>query len=222
MSDIYFMTDIVLLTLKDGRLMVVLADREEEPSKGVPTIPGGRILPDIDTDAWAAAARILRKKAGISTPYLEQMFTPNGALRDKRMWSVSIVHYALVPLEVIERSKAVGVSVVPVDDLPELPFDHTDMVKMAVDRLRSKGQYSSLPIFLAGEKFTLTQLQKIYQQVTGEARHRTNFRKKIMELNVLELVRGEKMSSGGKLADVYRLRKEYRKKLAIISRGYGM
>lgn len=220
MELIYTMVDIVLLTIKDGQLHVVLVARDREPRKGVTTLPGGKIE-EADEDALAAAFRVLKERAGIDAPYLDQLRTYSGAKRDSRRWSISIAHYALVPLPMIERSARAGVTVAPVDSMPPLPFDHGDMVAEAVARLRNRSQYSSLVAYLVGEKFKIPQLHAAYEAVRGETIKIQNFRRKLKEMDFLEEV-DEEYETGrpGKPAKLYRLKSEYRAQLRMVERGF--
>ena len=93
--------DVVLLTLQQGSLQVALLRRERAPFAGVLALPGGYIHAQDDADAQASAARVLRDKAGLQSPYLEQLATFSGPVRDPRGWSVAVVYCALVPPEVL-------------------------------------------------------------------------------------------------------------------------
>lgn len=218
MDSIYNFVDVILLTIKDGALMLAVVKREREPHAGVYDVIGGKIEVDVDGDARDAAMRITREKAGIESPYLEQLYTYTGKFRDQRKWSVAIAYYALVPYQVIEESRHPGVKLVAVTDNLKFPFDHNRMLEQALERLRSKGRYSSLPFHLVGEKFTLTQLQSIYEIVLGCKRHRANFRKKIEEMGIIEEVQGGKTFSGGKPSTIYRVKPEYRDRLTMLDR----
>lgn len=220
--------DVVLLTLQGGALHAVLLRREEGPHEGAWALPGGFIHAQEDGTAWDAAARVLREKTGIESPYLEQLATYSGARRDPRAWSVSIVYCALVPVELLagERGGAVGEGtgarwqMAPVGALPALAFDHADMVGLAVARVRSKSQYSSLPVYFCGERMTLPQLQSVYEAVLGEPVNKVSFRRKIDELGMLEPVEGLLESGAAhRPAQVYRLREEFRRSLSVVARG---
>ncbi|HSW05945.1 NUDIX hydrolase [Aquabacterium sp.] len=208
--------DVVLLTLQEGALAVLLQRREREPFKAAPALPGGYIHVDEDAGAAAAAVRVLRDKTGIVSPYLEQLATFSGPVRDPRGWSVSIVYYALLPGNALPADALLA----PVDRLPQLPFDHAAIVARAVDRVRTKSQYSSLPVYLCGERFTLPQLQGVYEAVLGEPVNKVSFRRKVEELGMLEPIEGE-LSSGAanRPAQLYRLRKAFRQTLSITGRG---
>lgn len=211
--------DVVLLTLKDQALHVVLLRREREPHAGSPALPGGYVHAQEDRSAWDAAARVLRDKTGIVSPYLEQLATWSGPDRDPRGWSVSIVYYALVPPDLLPTDRE-GLVLAPVAKLPRLPFDHKSMVEEAVSRVRTKSQYSSLPVYLCGERVTLPQLQSIYEAVLGEPINKVSFRRKVDELGMLEPIDGQ-MEAGGahRPAQVYKLRDAFRRELSLVQRG---
>jgi len=211
--------DVVLLTLKDQALHVVLLKRKNEPFAGMPALPGGYIHTQEDKTAWEAAARVLRDKTGIISPYLEQLATYSGVDRDPRGWSISIVYYALIPLEMLPQGNN-GLMMAPVSKLPKMPFDHKGIVDLAVSRVRSKSQYSSLPVYLCGERVTLPQLQAVYEAVLGEPINKVSFRRKIDELGMLEPIEGElETGAARRPAQVYRLRSAYKRALSLVPRG---
>lgn len=212
--------DVVLLTLKNGRLCVALSRRDKEPYAGLDALPGGYIHAREDRDCLDAAVRIMLEKTGISPPYLEQLRTFAGASRDPRGWSISVAYFALVNAELIDSAGHSGLSTTPVDELRRLPFDHNDIVETAVDRIRNKSQYSSLPCHLAGEIFTLPGLQTIYETCLGEPLNKVSFRRKMAELGVLEEVSGQTEVAGAhRPAQVYRLKAEFKNRLKLLARG---
>jgi 8-oxo-dGTP diphosphatase len=214
--------DIALLTLRDDALHVLLLKRDREPFAGSLALPGGYLHVQEDQDAEDAAARVLRDKAGIVSPYLEQLATFSGPGRDPRGWSISIAYYALLPVELLEVD-GVGRQLRSVAKLPTLPFDHRRIVDAAVQRVRSKSQYSSLPVYLCGEAFTLPQLQGVYEAVLGEPVNKVSFRRKMDELGMLEAIPGAQTSGGAhRPAQLYRLKREYRHALSLLDRGFNV
>ncbi len=210
--------DVVLLTLQQGELHVALLRRERAPFAGVLALPGGYIHAQEDADAHASAARVLRDKAALQSPYLEQLATFSGPARDPRGWSVAVAYFALVPHGLL--SGAPLVTLAPVAQLPPLPFDHGAMVEAAVARVRSKSQYSSLPVHLCAEPFTLPQLQAVYEAVLGEPLNKVSFRRKMDELELLEPLPGELQTGGAhRPAQLYRVRPPYRRCLSLSPRG---
>ena len=209
--------DVVLLTLQHGALQVALLRRERAPFAGALALPGGYIHAGEDADAQASAARVLREKAGLQSPYLEQLATFSGPVRDPRGWSLAVAYCALVPPELLA---AAPLTLVPVAELPALPFDHRAMVDAAVARVRSKSQYSSMPVHLCAEPFTLPQLQAVYEAVLGEPLNKVSFRRKVEELAMLEAVPGALHSGGAhRPAQLYRVRPAFRQRLSLSARG---
>lgn len=220
-SSIICTVDVVLLTLRDTALHVLLVQRERAPFAGAWALPGGYIHAQEDGDAQASAARVLRDKAGLQSPYLEQLATFSGIARDPRGWSMAVAYCALVPeASLALPALAPGVALVAVDALPALPFDHAQIVQTALARVRSKSQYSSLPVYLCGDQFTLPQLQAAYECVLGESVNKVSFRRKMDELAMLEPVPGALQGGGAhRPAQLYRLRPEFRRHLSLSARG---
>jgi 8-oxo-dGTP diphosphatase len=218
MSSILCTVDVVLLTLEDTSLLVALARRAHDPFRGVFALPGGFIHEQEDADAEDAAARMLREKTGIVSPYLEQLATFSGRGRDPRGFSLSVSYYALVPEDVLSSAKPSDVKLVPVERARGLPFDHQAIVEAAVARVRSKSSYSSLPVYLCGEAFTLPRLQAVYEALLGERVNKVSFRRKMDELGILEPLRGEKQKGAHRPAQLYRLKPEFRRRLSTTTR----
>jgi 8-oxo-dGTP diphosphatase len=216
MPPIICSVDVVLLTIADGTLKVALLERDHEPFAGTLALPGGFIHPDEDHDTHGSAVRMLRDKTGIVSPYLEQLGTFSGRARDPRGWSLAVAYYALVPPAVIATS---AVTLEPASDAKGLPFDHSQIVAAALDRVQSKSSYSSLPVYLCGDAFTLPELQAVYEVVLGEPINKVSFRRKMDELALLEPIEGALQSGGAhRPAQLYRLRAKFRKKLALTDR----
>ena len=213
-----YTVDVVLLTLLDGALHVALLAREHAPWAGQLALPGGYVHPQEDASAQASAVRVLQHKARVVSPYLEQLATFSGPARDPRGWSVAVAYYALVPSCVLQAHAAL--QWLPVHQLPPLAFDHAEMVAAAVARVRGKSQYSSLPVHLCAEPFTLPQLQLVYEAVLGEALNKVSFRRKMEEWGMLEPVPGALQGGGAhRPAQLYRLRPPFRRQLSLGVRG---
>lgn len=197
------MVDTALFTILDERLCLLLARRKEPPFAGVLALPGGFVHVQEDADTEMAARRVIRGKIGIDAPYLEQLFTFSGAARDPRGWSVSVAYYALVPPALLDRSGMA--EAFPVDGLPALPFDHQQIVAKAVERLRGKATYSSLPAFLLPGEFTLNDLHRIYQQTIGARLDQASFRHKILDQGIIEAIPDRFRTGAHRPAQLYRL-----------------
>ena len=218
--------DVVLLTLKESTLQVLLLKREQAPFAGAWALPGGFVHADVDADTQESAARVLKEKVGIASPYLEQLATFSGLARDPRGWSIAVTYCALVSFDELQAAladdveRAAQLQLCDVDALPQLPFDHAGIVDAAVARVRSKSLYSSLPVFLCGPEFTLPQLQLAYEAVLGESVNKVSFRRKMDELDMLEAVPGAMRGGAAhRPAQLYRLRTEFRRSLSLLERG---
>lgn len=177
--------DVVLFTIVDGCLKIALVKRQHEPFKGANALIGGYVRPDVDADPSEAAARILLDKAGLRNIFIEQLYTFGGASRDPRGWSLSIAYYALVPHSRLstERDDLIFVDA----EVPgALPFDHDEIVAAGLVRVRGKGAYSTLPARLLPPTFTMPELLNTYRIVTGARIDQSSFRRKILELDLLE------------------------------------
>jgi 8-oxo-dGTP diphosphatase len=199
--------DVVLMTLLDAVLCVALTKRKAEPWKGQLALPGGYVRVDEDRSLDDAARRVLKTKAGVQIAYLEQLYTLSGPSRDPRGWSVSVSYCALARADDIRASLNPDVSMMPIQQLAELPFDHRRIVDLAITRVQNKASYSSLPAFLLPETFTLSELQRVYEQVLDTRLDRVSFRRKIEDQGFVEPVKGEFRTGAQRPAQLYRQRK---------------
>ncbi len=199
--------DIVLLTVTGERLSVALLERQAEPYAGRPALIGGYVHTDEDRDAEQAVRRMLKAKTGLTGLFFEQLRTFSGRDRDPRGWSVSIAYFALLPHHLIAAA-APGLVLKPADAPGRLPFDHAAILGAALERVRGKGAYSTIPARLLPETFTMPELQRTYEIVLGERLDQSAFRRKINELGLLDEVGGEKRrsSEARRPATLYRLR----------------
>lgn len=215
--------DIVLMSVIDNELGVLLIKRSEEPFKDCWAVPGGYVDSDKDEDALAAARRELEEETGLKDIYLEQLYTYTQKGRDPRedianqpvrIWSVA--HFALIDytkVQAVAGSDAKDVRWFKISDLPELAFDHEHIVQMAVDRVRGKLSYSNIGFELVPEKFTIPELQTIFEKVIGEKMDRNNFRTKLLKMNVLKATGEIKQEGRGQPPPLYTLDREALSKL---------
>lgn len=179
-------TDCVVFGFAPDRgLQVLLVQRDAAPAQGAWALPGTVVRED--EQAVAAAQRMLMEKAGTVPAFLEQLYTFDGPGRDPRGWVVSIAHYALVPLRDVQLHPRRGVAQwCPIEDLPELAFDHAEIIRTALVRLRGKIVYQPIGFSLLDPVFTLKELQNLYETVLNRSLDARNFRKKVLDLNVLD------------------------------------
>lgn len=180
-------TDCVVFGLDDDDLKVLLIQRGIEPFKGKWALPGGfiQVGEDIDT----CARRELQEETGLKNIFLEQLATFGTPKRDPREHVVTVAYYALVNL--IDHTPAAATDAdnaawFALDDLPKLAFDHAKILKTAKERLQGKVRYQPIGFELLPEKFTLTQLQKLYERILEHPLDKRNFRKKVTKLDILE------------------------------------
>jgi len=204
--------DVVILALRDGRLHVLLMKRGAAPFRGAWALPGGYIHPEEDADLEAAAQRVLREKAGVETPYVEQLAGFGDARRDPRGWSATFAYFALIATDGLVLKRGANADRVAWWDVDggrvrtALAFDHCDILATAVTRLRNKVEYTSLPVHLLPTKFTLPDLQRVYEQILDRRMDKSAFRKRIAEADFLEPIPGERRPASNRPAQVYRIK----------------
>lgn len=198
--------DSCLFTLRLRRLHLFLVRRDNAPYRGHLALPGGYVHAPADTDTAAAAKRIVETKLHLEAPpFIEQLYTFSGPVRDPRGWSVAVAYMGVVPQSQVPERLPEGIELLPVDGLPPLPFDHDRIVEKALQRLRNKATYSSLPAFLLPDGFTMAELQDAYEQVLGHPLTRTTFRRRIGEQDMIEEIPGKMRGGSQRPAQVYRL-----------------
>lgn len=199
--------DVVLfsLDLQSHDLRVLLVKRDSAPFEQRYGLPGGFV--HIGESIEDAAARQLMSKTGIGPVYVEQLYTFGQPGRDPRRHVITIAHFALVPFDIIEPpTDDDPLHWFSVFDLPQLAFDHNEIVAYALKRLRYKLEYTSVGFELLPNEFTLTSLQRAYEIVLSETLDKRNFRRKILAADILEET-GDKTREGeGRPAKLYQYR----------------
>ena len=162
-------------------LKILLIRRGLEPFFGSWALPGGFV--QIDEDLDAAARRELMEETHLQHVFLEQLFTIGTPDRDPRGRVVSVTYYALVRPDqhpATGDTDAAEAAWYAVDQLPPLAFDHAEILEMALTRLRGKISYQPIGFELLPKKFTLTQIQDLYEAILGRSIDKRNFRKKLL------------------------------------------
>lgn len=197
--------DVVIVTLRDNDLQVLLIKRDNAPFRGKWALPGGFV--HIDEALNTAARRELEEETGVSNVYLEQLYTFGDINRDPRGRVISVAYIALVPapLAVHGGSDAGDAQWWSIKSMPQLAFDHGQIVQYALTRLRYKIEYSAVGFRLMPPEFTLSELQKAYEIVLGEPLDKRNFRRRIIEAKVIEPL-DQVRSGDGRPARLYRFR----------------
>ncbi len=202
--------DCVIFGLDTGsKLKVILIQRAKKPYLGCWALPGGFV--DMKETPEAAALRELEEETGVKNVFIEQLYTFGDIDRDPRGRVVSIAYYALVNLSehpVKAASDARSVRWFDFDDLPPLAFDHEQIFQVAIERLRAKVRYQPIGFELLPEKFTLSQLQKMYEIILGvPSLNKRNFRTRILKMGVLQEV-GKQEGVAHRPATLYTFDKE--------------
>jgi len=178
--------DCVVFGLDTDDLKVLLIQRRIPPFQHAWALPGGFVHLDETLDE--AARRELSEEAGVTDVYLEQLYTFGALDRDPRERVVTVAYYALAKLSdhrIRAATDAMGVGWFALDDLPKLAFDHAHVVEVAHERLRGKVRYAPVGFELLPPRFSLTQLQRLYEIILGTELDKRNFRKKILSMELL-------------------------------------
>ncbi len=197
--------DCVVFGYDEGELKVLLIERGLEPFKGRWALPGGFVRVDETLDE--AARRELVEETGLKDVFLEQLYSFGTVDRDPRERVVSVAHYALVKLS-DHRAKAAtdaaNAQWFPVSKLPKLAFDHADILRTALTRLQGKVRYQPIGFELLPEKFTLSQLQHLYEAVLETKLDKRNFRKKVLSFGLLLPLKETQMVGRHRPAQLFR------------------
>jgi 8-oxo-dGTP diphosphatase len=178
--------DCVVFGFDGGELQVLLIRRGLEPFKGKWALPGGFVRVEETLDE--AARRELEEETSLKNVFLEQLYSFGAVKRDPRERVVSVAYYALVKSTdhvTAASTDAADAQWFVVSKLPSLAFDHADILDTALTRLRGKLTYQPIGFELLPEKFTLTQLQRLYESVLGTELDKRNFRKKVLGYELL-------------------------------------
>lgn len=213
--------DIVIFALRDNDLQVLLVRRKYPPCQGLWAIPGGYVQADESLED--AAARELREETGIgvgdldagvaragtTVPYIEQLYTFGDPGRDPRGRVITVAYFALVPAPLATQagSDASDAEWKSVRSLPKMAFDHAQIVQYALKRLRYKLEYSAVGFQLLPPAFTLSELQRAYETILGETLDKRNFRRRILQAQVIEET-GQYQTGEGRPAMLYRFRED--------------
>jgi 8-oxo-dGTP diphosphatase len=177
-------TDCVIFGFDGERLQVLLIERGIEPYKGKWAFPGGFLK--MDETAEEGARRELKEETGLEGAYMEQFHTFSAIERDLRERVITIAYYALVKIQEVKGGDdAASARWFPLDDIPSLAFDHDYILRMATQRLREQIHFQPIGFELLPEKFTLKELQLLYEAILGINFDRRNFSKKMMHLEIL-------------------------------------
>lgn len=200
--------DMAIFSIIKNRLQVLLIQRANFPQKGEWALPGGFIDLATDPTLLATAHRKLFEKTGISSPYLEQVATVGNATRDPRGWSVTALYFALIDFNAFQQQESQRLEHAEWIDINQaksmhLAFDHNPLLEMALARLINKTRYTTLPVSLLPELFTLTELQHIYEIILEQSLDKKAFRRRMIEAGAV-IETGHSKIVGKRPAQLYR------------------
>lgn len=193
--------DLVIFGVRAGELQVLLWRRAEPPSKGRWSLPGGFVKKDEQLET--AAARILHETTGFREEvYAEQLYTFSAPGMDSRGPLVSATWFVVLSPS---RHSPDG-TFHPAENAPSLVFHHDQVLAKGVERLRTKTEYSTVPLRFLEEPFTLSEVQAVYEALLGRELDKRNFRRKILALDALEEVKGTRREGAHRPARLFRIR----------------
>lgn len=196
--------DCVVFGFDEGDLKVLLVQRKFKPFKNKWAFPGGFVQMNETLDE--AARRELAEETGVKNLFLEQLYTFSDIKRDPRERVISVGYYALVKLGDYRpraASDAREVGWFPVRSVPELGFDHAKILKTAVSRLQGKVRYQPVGFELLPQKFTLSELQHLYEVILARQFDKRNFRKKFLKMDLLQDTRESQIGVAHRAARLY-------------------
>ena len=182
--------DIVIFTIQSGDLHVLLVKRGIPPFPSQFAIPGGFVL-EVES-LEEAALRELREETGVTDVYLEQLYSFGDPGRDPRGRVISVAYFALIAADrspLIPGSDAADARWWPVRKLPPLAFDHAKILNYSLERLRNKLEYTTVGFQLLPSRFSLTELQEVYEAILDRKLDKRNFRRKLALLKILRPTR---------------------------------
>jgi 8-oxo-dGTP diphosphatase len=177
-------TDCVIFGFDGLKLQVLLIERGEDPYKGMWALPGGFL--HMDEDAEHGAKRELKEETNLTANYIEQFHTFTDPNRDPRERIISIAYYALVKIQdVMGGDDAARAQWFAMDEIPQLAFDHDRILRKATECLRERIHFQPIGFDLLPDKFTIKELQMLYEAILGVHFDRRNFAKKMLHFELV-------------------------------------
>lgn len=187
--------DCIIFGFSEGELSLLLIKRKIEPAKGQWSLMGGFLRENESIDD--GAKRVLNELTGLENVYMEQVRTFGEVDRDPGERVLSVAYYSLVKIEESDQERLDDHNAywIKINELPELVFDHGQMVELARDIMRQKASTEPIGFNLLPDLFTLTQLQSLYEAIYGTVLDKRNFRKRVAEMDYI--VKTDKIDKTG-------------------------
>lgn len=199
-------------------LKLLLLKRNFQPARGEWSLMGGFVENNESIDD--AAKRILNQLTGLSNVYMEQLYTFGEIERDPGARIISIAYFALIKINAsdLELVKNHGATWVPISSMPSLIFDHEAMVERALKKLQIRARTQPIGFELLPDKFTIPQLQGLYEAIYNKTLDKRNFRRKLLAMDLLEKQEEKEKESSRKGAWYYRF--DQKKYEDLLKRGF--
>ena len=200
-------TDCVIFGFDGQQLQVLLVERGIEPYKGKWAFPGGFVK--MDESCEEGALRELKEETGLTGAYIEQFHAFSDPERDPRERVITIAYYALVRIQEVKGGDdAAKAQWFGLDEVPQLAFDHDRILREALKRLRERIHFEPVGFELLPEKFTMKQLQSLYEAILDVKFDRRNFAKKMLHFELLNQLDEKVWPTEKREANLYSFNKE--------------
>lgn len=219
-EKMYVATDCIIFGFDSGKLKLLLFKRRVEPLRGEWSLIGSFVRLDEDIDV--AGKRVLKEITGLDNVFMQQLKTYGKKDRDPGYRCISIAQFALIRIEEHDEQlvEEYGAHWFEIDDLPDLVLDHRQMVDDALAQIRQNARYRPIGFELLPEKFTIPQLQRLYEAIYQKELDSRNFRKKVISLNVLKKLEEKDRSGSKRGAFLYKFNYENYQKM--MDSGYNL
>ena len=217
-EKMYVATDCIIFGFHEGKLKLLVFKRRLEPLKGNWSLIGSFVR--LEEDLEVAGQRVLKEITGLENVFMQQLRTYGKKDRDPGYRCISVAQYALIRIDEYDEKlvEEHGAHWYEIDDLPSLILDHNEMVQDALLQLKQNARYKPIGFELLPEKFTIPQLQNLYETIYQRTLDARNFRKKVLSLNVLEKLDEKDKTTSKRGAFLYKF--NYRNYQSLVKSGF--
>lgn len=207
--------DAVVFGYENQQIKVLIIQQKYGPYKDQWALPGGFVKND--EKLITAVERELKEETNVTINYLEQLYTFGDTInRDKRARVISIAYFALTNpknFKITAKTDAKSVAWIPIEQLPELAFDHQQIIQKAYNRLQNKIEYQPIGFNLLNKEFLFSEIEQLYQTIMGKKIDRRNFRKKILSFGILIPTQKTRKQEAGRPGRLYTFNQKKYKEL---------
>ncbi len=210
-------SDIAIFTIQEDKLKVLLIKMKKAPYTSYWACPGGLVKANEDIEK--AAERILTEKTGLKNVYLDQFYTFGKVDRDPFGRVVSVAYLALIPsdhLRLTTSSEYEDVKWFDVKALPDLAYDHKQVVRVAIETLKHKLENTNIVYSLLSEHFSFSDLQKVYEIILDKKMDKRNFKRKVLSLNLISESKKKRVGEANRPAQLYHFTNRKLKEIEVL------